>query len=151
MTLPSLTGLLADLRLKYQKSQDETAAVKSLMLPSMKERQASGADRLVMWRSKQRRTQQLQIPDLPTEYQYHGLICLLRDEEVTTFEAALEKDDAVSRRTLFHLQAHPGYYSVGKREAHFAAKLKTLTAWLEKEGQATNGPTAGTARVAAVR
>jgi len=151
MVLPSLTGLLADLRLKYQKGQDETAAVKGLMLPSMKERQASGADSLVIWRSKQRRTQQLQIPDLPIEYQYHCLMCLLRDEEVTTFEAALEKDDAVSRRTLFHLQAHPGDDSVGKREAHFAAKLKTLTAWLEKEGQATNGPTAGTARVAAVR
>ena len=34
---------------------------------------------------------------------------------------------------------------------HFATKLTTLTAWLEMEGQATNGPTAGTARVAAVR
>ena len=53
--------------------------------------------------------------------------------------------------TLFHLQAHPGNNSVGKREAHFAAKLKTLTAWLEKEGQATNRLTAGTALVAAVR
>jgi hypothetical protein len=69
------------------------------MLPSMKERQASGADSLVIWRSKQRRTQQLQIPDLPIEYQYHCLMCLLRDEEVTTFEAALEKDNAVSRKT----------------------------------------------------
>ena len=35
-------------------------------------------------------------------------MCLLRDEEVTTFEAALEKDDTVSRKTLFYLQAHPG-------------------------------------------
>ena len=104
-----------------------------------------------MWRLKQRRTQQLQIPDLPIEYQYHSLMCLLRDEEVTTFEAALEKDDTVSRKTLFHLQAHPGYYLVGKREAHFVAKLKTLTVWLEKEGQTTNWLTAWTARVEAVR
>ena len=60
-------------------------------------------------------------------------------------EGQLEKDDAVSRKTLFHLQAHPGDNLVGKLEAHFAAKLKTLTAWLEKEGQAINRPTAGTA------
>ena len=64
-------------------------------------------------------------------------MCLLRDEEVTTFEAA--QDDAVSRKTLFHLQAHPGDDSVGKREAHFVAKLKTLTAWLKKEGQWADG------------
>ena len=78
-------------------------------------------------------------------------MCLLHDEEVMTFEAALEKDDTVSRKNLFHLQAHSGDDLVGKLEVHFAAKLKTLTAWLEKEGQATNWPTAGTARVAAVR
>ena len=77
-------------------------------------------------------------------------MCLLCDKEVTTFEAALEKDNAVLLKTLFHLQAHPGDYLVCKWEAHFVAKLKTLTAWLEKEGQATKGPTAGTARVAAV-
>ena len=114
----------------------------------MKERQASGADSLIMWRLKQRSTQQLQIPDLPIEYQYHSLMCLLRDEEVTTFEAALEKDDAVSRKTLFHLQAHPGDDSVDKREAHFAAKLKTLTAWLKNEGQAIgrDGTSGGCAR-----
>ena len=74
----------------------------------MKERQASSADCLVMWRSKQLRTQQLQIPDLPVEYQYHCLMCLLSEKEVTTFEASLEKDIAVSQKTLFHLQAHPG-------------------------------------------
>ena len=72
-------------------------------------------------------------------------MCLLHDEEVTNFEAALEKDNTVSWKTLIHLQAHPGDYSVGKQEAHFASKLKTLTAWLKKEGQATNRPMARTA------
>ena len=68
MISPSLAVLLADFRLKYQEGQDETAAVKGLMLLLVKERQASGADRVLMWKSKQRRVQQLQIPDLPIEY-----------------------------------------------------------------------------------
>ena len=67
------------------------------------------------------------------------------------FEAALKKDNTVSRKTLFHLQAHPGEDSVGRLEVHFAAKLQTLMVWLEKEGQETNRLTAGTALVAVVR